>query len=428
MRYEDFLEMATPRYWLFDWIDAHGIKKSRQLEILLRDAGARADLVRRATNPYSDGAETLGTQDATIIAGRPLDLSGQLDCMHWLCIKKQLDNLFTHVLHYFDHIVVAAADARLVEACDRSQPNPLAIESLLGHIRILLYIREIGAEELFVFRPKPHFCELHMAESLKESGMTDTIAQKIQDLTRDARVTVNIHDNYIDYTFTHPAFDHDIHGLITGKRDVSDSDLEQRVVKDILMNYLAAISSDMAAAKLWNAPLATTRYHWGLLDWTTRSHVRDEIAFHLDLPILHQISPKDLLKLRRDHHEHFEKFRQSLRNAIRARVQTAENSRSEEIAREIKQDLIEPALADIGARLAQARRSLAKKSGASLVVGSLGTICGLILSNPLAVAAGLAPSVTTALNAFQKYVDDRSNIHLSDMYFLWEVRRHKFMK
>lgn len=249
--------MATAKYWLFDWIDAHGLRKSRQVETLLRDGRARADLARRATDSYSDREGIIETRGATVIAGRPLDLSGQLDCIQWECIKKQLDNLFTHVLHYFDHIVVAGINVGLAQACDSSQPDPSTIERLLGHIRILLYIREIGAEELLIFKPKPHFCESHMSESLKESGMRDTIAERIQDLSREAKVSVEALNKYVHYAFTHPAFEHSIHGLIPAE-DVAatDGDLEQVIVRGVLMDYLSAISSDLAAAKMWNSPLA----------------------------------------------------------------------------------------------------------------------------------------------------------------------------
>jgi len=163
--------MAHDKFWLHDWIDTFEVKELSQAENLLKEAGLRKDLKKRASEvPFT--IEEISSSDApTIVAGRAIDLSGELDCFAWECMKKQVDKLFNHVWHYFDRIVVVGPSAHAFSSSWNPETEPHTIERLLTYIRLLLYVREIGAEDLLIFREKRPPCEAHLEDHLNEVGL-----------------------------------------------------------------------------------------------------------------------------------------------------------------------------------------------------------------------------------------------------------------
>jgi hypothetical protein len=150
----------------------------------------------------------------------------------------------------------------------------------------------------------------------------------------------------------------------------------------------------------------------------------DEIAFQLELPVVEGLDTRTLLKIRNDERLSFERFRGALSAAIYQRLAKDSNGNTKKIANEIRKDVLEPALADIEIRLKVATNSLRKKAGASLAIGSVPTIYGVYTLNPLLIAAGLTPAVNGLNNAVHRYIEERSNVALSDMFFLWQAQRH----
>jgi hypothetical protein len=113
-------------------------------------------------------------------------------------------------------------------------------------------------------------------------------------------------------------------------------------------------------------------------------------------------------------------FRSSLRSAIQERLKSTDDKAPERIAQEIGSDIIEPSLNEI-TRLKAARTVLAKKAAVGVGVGAVTTVCGLLTTNPLMVTTGVG-SAMTAVPAAQKYIEDRRDISLQDMYFLWRAQ------
>jgi hypothetical protein len=158
-------------FWLQDWILAHGITTVVGARKVLADARAFENLRERAANQDSARMPLPRVDGPIIVAGRPMDLSGELDCMAWMCVRRQLDALFSHVLHYFDKIIVAGPRPQMLFEENRLVDRDWIKEQIIGLIRVLLYIREVGAEDLFIFRDKPAFCLRHMHQSLEEAGL-----------------------------------------------------------------------------------------------------------------------------------------------------------------------------------------------------------------------------------------------------------------
>jgi hypothetical protein len=192
-----------------------------------------------------------------------------------------------------------------------------------------------------------------------------------------------------------------------------------------MKKYLSSFASDIYTARGLDSPLGSTVYFHGQLLKTIKAGLKEaDVAFQLKLPILEDVSPEVLLKVRSDEKPHFEKFRQSLRLAIKQRLDNVSSDKATEIADEIRKDIIDPALNDIELRLKSAKEVVTKKAGLSLTLGALTTTFGLLTANPFLVAAGATPAVGYTIAAGQKFIEEKRDIALSDMYFLWQAQEH----
>lgn len=414
--------MADERFWLYEWLDNLDIRSYGQAQKLLEDRVALTDLRERAGSvPYT--TERLPPGDApTLVAGRAIDLSGHLDCLGWECVQKQVDVLFNHVWHYFDRIVVVGPSAHEISSSfDNGAGLP---RHLPTYIRLLLYLREIGAEELLLFRQKRPPCQVHLRQHLKEVGIEDVESQAeslIPRLAQEATIQVKPRDGHIDYTFRHAEFEHTEWGSI--RADFND-DLPRAVARAVVRKYLAAFASDVYTARTLSCALGSTiRFHRQLLNDEIAGSRNDKVAFQLELPVVDGLDARTLLKIRNDEKLSFNRFHRALLAAINERLAANANNNARKIANEIYKDILEPALADIELRLKAATRSLRKKAGISLAIG-VPTIYGLYTVNPLLIAAGVAPLVTSVHNAVHRCIEERGNVALSDMFFLWQAQKH----
>jgi hypothetical protein len=145
------------------------------------------------------------------------------------------------------------------------------------------------------------------------------------------------------------------------------------------------------------------------------------VALHLDLPFLDGLATGDIIKLREDEQAHFLAFRSALTVAIKEQVEKFDSASPQEVARSVTRQYIEPALANIERRLKANSRALAGKAGTSVALSLAGTSVGLVGSLPLIVAAGVA-AIGTALPHVHKYFEERRDVQLADMYFLWKLK------
>jgi hypothetical protein len=93
------------------------------------------------------------------------------------------------------------------------------------------------------------------------------------------------------------------------------------------------------------------------------------------------------------------------------------------VSAEIVDDVINPSLNDIQQRLGAAQETLIKKSAVSIGVGVISTTVGLITGMPLLFPAGVAWSLLPGQH-YMKYIEEKRDIELSDMYFLWRQERN----
>ena len=194
------------QYWLFDWLDQYSVKDLDKARKLLSNEAAREEM-----RSLAKGSASNRHQDRvnSILAGRGIDLSGHLDCNGASCRRRQVDELFRRVWHYFDKIVVADA-VRHEVGWHWNQPSEQVREWVLSHIDVLLYLRQIGAESLLEFSEKPALCENHWRQHAAETGLDallqsadETILELVNGGTWDFTPD---HDGGVNFVFSHPAF------------------------------------------------------------------------------------------------------------------------------------------------------------------------------------------------------------------------------
>ena len=416
------------RYWLYNWLEVQGIASLRDAEARLQAPEVREFLKELALESRQDETPPVAS-GAAIVAGCGLDLSGYLDCSDDACRRFQVDRLFRQAWFYFDRIVVDDALTRYV--ADHWDGKSVQRE-LLSHIQVVLYLRSIGAEDLIEFREK-RLCSVHFERHLREAGLEGLLTEEekwITYLSQDADVLLRVgpKDN-VEYDFRHPDNEVLIHQTLSLESCSRDLDSVRRhALRDILRRYATHLTADVMTARAAGLPLASTLWlHRQILQEQSRTPTAEDIAFSLSLPVLANVRVRDLIRIRRDNQDGFERFRDRLRQALRERLKTAGAATAPALAKEIERDLIEPELRAIRVRLETAHSTLTKKTAVGIFLGGLATTCGLLAGAVpvVAVTAGVGTLIAAAGTGAAKTLDEHRDIQLADMYFLWKAIGHR---
>jgi hypothetical protein len=408
-------------YWLYQWIDDQGIRKPDDLHKALR----RPEAIDRLLE-LEDSAQSAiydpRRRSKSVVAGRRVDLSGFLDCSHFECIQPKIDTLFGRTWHYFDIIVVD--DTELHRPDDDAGQFLWDVEQ---RINLLLYLRKIGASDHVAFKRKlSGFCQQHFREFAEENDLgldvlfDDTLANRVvQELTSAARFEISRHGDHWRYEINHPRLERII-GTYAHSDPAVKPDIDE-VARDAFGVYCSGLISDIAATRDLGIPLLQVA-DGILISEPVGEAVQDDIvALNLRLPVLMNVPVKEILRLKHDNWPEFERFRSALRVAIREQIDKAGTKSPEEIATAVLQEYVNPELADIERHLATTRKGLAKKIGAGVALGGATVTAGALATIPLVVATGVA-AIATSLPQVYKYFEDKNEVEMSDLYFLWKAR------
>jgi hypothetical protein len=175
---------------------------------------------------------------------------------------------------------------------------------------------------------------------------------------------------------------------------------------DLHVNVLAAISGDVDLARR---------------NQLVQRHLTSLVPFLANVP------PSAIMKVREQDDGAFASFRQALNRAVDD-VRSQKSDFTESDARAIYSDVIQPELVRIDRAIGNARRSLRRDLGRS-VLGWTGAIAfGMytgLLPDQLAVAAqalGLAKVLADGIASAGKLVDKTEVVRNEDLFFLWKVR------
>jgi len=327
-------------------------------------------------------------------------------------------------------VIVAGASSWEISKRARIEPG-LTTYYLLGQIATLLYIRTIGAEQMMVFRPRPHVRRDQRPLAARALELPDLDAARKQ---------------YVEAVMSSGAPVEDLvfegqrwHGWVHvpgGNRRLVDIPLLQDTPRKAISRAAAGIVFDDAAdslvgdalsARVYRAPLAIAyEFHERWLAKRVRPPSEAEVALNLSLPVLQYASPRDIMQLRQEERTSFEAFQLALRSAIRQQVAMAVDGRtSRDIARVVSEGFIKPALSDIERSIRAATRTMLRKSGVRAIVAATTEVTtGLLTGYASAVAAGIGLALgASTLQPLDNYIDARKEIELKDMYFLWKAER-----
>jgi len=416
------------KYWVFDWLDRHRASTLDSVKLLLLNPVAVQELRQGAAAAIKQFGRKTHSKNESVLVGRGIDLSGQLDCFAPDWRRQQAHRLFNKVWHYFDKIVIEDAVAHELahHAAEKELPK-----WLVSHLEVLLYLREIGAEPLLDFKLKPPPCQVHLSQHVKEASLSailDAEDEVARSVAQRAEIVLKKRAKVVSYQVNFDEFEHTQWGELPLAEigELKKDEIGVLAVKQIFKEFVAFLASDVRAARMYNLPLGTAiPFHQRLLRTANPPTVAD-VVMNLQLPVIEGIAPDVLLRIRQDEHECFERFRTQLRVAIQERLQAKDTKEPAKIANEIKQDIIQPELNAIRDRLSAAEKTVVKKSAVGIFMGALATTCGLlaVVVPAVALVGGLAATLGLAGNAATKYLDEKNDISLKNMYFAWRAEKH----
>ncbi len=401
-------------------------EKFQELNSIAAEASASPGGSPRTNNP--------------IVAGRGIDLSGELTGADEHELIDEIDRAFGVAWHYFDEVIVEGLSARRYMKMISNNDDDLARGRVRAHCILLLHLRKIGALDSVVFRQKPDPCVRHGddASILEDAGLKRILDDRMSIVEILAEGTLHdIEDHYFwagDGHF-HYVYEHPLVGVVRGGIEGSPAgyevgELKRLISSNIFDLYATYAAADVAIASECSAPLATmSPILESILGGSgsktavdTRSLVND-VAIEIGLPILHGVSASDLLKIREDESDAFERFRVALRTVINEVVKKSDQSVNPSgAAVSIVEEFLIPALHDIDQRLGVARKALTRKSVANVSVGATAVVAGLIAGIPLLLPAGIALGMAVPGANLAKYLEEKGQVELSDMYFLWKLQ------
>ncbi|WP_416956128.1 hypothetical protein ACNKF0_04535 [Nocardioides sp. T5] len=408
-------------------METNNVLSRRDAERVLADPRQRAAIVEHLTTVNETQVPTLDRH--SILAGSVLDLSGPpISCPGAECMKLQVDVLFKRVWHYFDQVVIVGPSASRILSDYQRDPN-YAQFRILEYVDLLSHLKAIGASDLLVFMDKPvpsgaH--ELHdWLDDLGLQHVTETADAMVERIAHEYTIHREGLNGEPLVRLSHPWWESSQVLPVDVDAEITDEMLHEAASAVVGSNLFMGVA-DVAAARRLGVPLAASA---ALQDELVHQAPDPEIqaglvAFHLELPYLEGVSTKELLQIRTDEWTYFEQFRNSIRLAVRERVQAGAVENPSQVAAEIHEDVIQVDIARIISRLAAAERAWSRKTGASVVVGAVTTTVGLLTAAPLVIGAGVATMAGSAALPMTKYFEDKQQVELEDMYFLWRLSKH----
>ena len=418
--------------WFHDWLIENEITNKTEAHQAAKDRKLFSDLVSRAESPQDDSIDPLGNH--SLMAGRSFDLSGYLACGHPDCLTMQVNQLFTRVWHYFDRIAIVGPDAHLfLDFLTETESADDIAEFVAGSAQPLFRIQEIGADSLVAWITKPPPCPFHWEEyknlstyqlpkDVERAIASELLAEGTVELRDKPGTPKKLILKHKDLIYENDS--EDFQELLKSKR--RGEPLEMTLARSIVNRYWLNAANDAYAAHSAALPLGLgIRLEARLAKLQGNTPSPADIAFNLNLPVVDGLPVKELLALRDAEQDAFEAFRDSLSHAFKERLANVEHigMDADYIASEIRADVVDPALHKIEQRLHAAQGVLQRKHLYNIGMAGLATVCGIFGEVPLASALSVA-AVVGGVAAESKLTEEKRDITLESMYFLWQAKKH----
>ncbi|MER5457018.1 hypothetical protein ABT008_19735 [Micromonospora sp. NPDC002389] len=421
--------VVEPKHWLYEWIDEFDVNPDN-VSSVFKSAAAVARLTELAGSVMVRDSISVDPSRDSVVVGRTLDLHSEYTCGLFSCMKNRIERTFLSTWHYFDSVVVAGpSEKQLVHnimTTKKADRERKFINPLRHNIALFLYLRQIGASDHIIFRPKyyPICTSCYESESERRGilAVTDEAARSrvLSTLRAEAQLDMSLRWPRVwGVEISHNSLPESMVFYVESRKKPT----RQEALTQFFHRGTHALLEDVEQAEQLQLPLLQEVRASFFGSSTTEAATEDSVALQIELPFLQGVSASDLLKLMQDERPSFDRFQATIRKAVREKVEKAGDKSPVEISRQIEKDLIRPGLAEIDVSLTSARKALAKKSGTAIGVGSALVTVGVLTAIPLVIAAGVSAIASPILDA-KKYLDDRATLESKDIYFLWQMQRH----
>ena len=419
------------RSWLSMWMDEQGVLHERDLSSALSSPRGKRTLLRSMEEARDYRPPEKSKSASKVAAGTRLDLSASLGgCTHVDCLTRDAESLVARTCLYFDEVIVSGPNARHYrERIERDSDT--ALRQLEGFAGMLLRLRELGAEDLLTFRDKPPPCAVHLRKHAQEVGITHLLGGK-QAWVEQASSRATLSATWVGKQPGCPRshwrlrvddlFDHTQWLTIHAPRGSRQETVGTRALEELWEQAFATLTSDVRFSRTADAALGIGLEVHQELRANEVIPSADDVAFHVELPTAAGRDLREVLKLCRDEADSRKAFQAALRRAMKERLSASAGKnavRADAVAQEVRQDVIDPALASISNRLKASKRLLMRGSATSLGIVAITTTVGMVTNVPVEFA-GLVGALLGAPD-IQRTLSDRKDIELSDFYFLWRA-------
>jgi hypothetical protein len=418
-------------YWAYTWLDSRRIRTIEELKANLASARVIEDLKQSAELVIESWrTSSVEARPLSLIAGAGIDLSGRLDCNAAECRRAQVDRLFRRTWHYFRTVVArdAIAEDLIVH---KSCPDAEIQERLLPHFEAVLMVRELGAEALVEFLPRVPVCFKHWREHAREAGIEDIYEKEKEfadGLLRETSIRLQRTGDGVCCTMNNPDFSHTqwVDFRQEEIRDESEEQIKRDALKRITRKFLVHLTADTNAAKKYGGALGSTIPVFQKL-LGNRGRQVSNVAFEVQLPTLDGLSTAQLVEVRLEYQEAFDRFRKHLGSFLEDCIRRGVTQPAD-VQAKLKADLIDGELEELKLDLKRAQEALRRKSTYALSLGTLAATVGVttgIVAPPVAYVVATTVLATSLSPAVSKYVDEMVRIKSDDMYFLLQAEPHR---
>jgi hypothetical protein len=306
--------------------------------------------------------------------------------------------------------------------------QPIGLLLLKLYVGQTLYLQRQGALKHIVFRERHSSFDAYnaFAPTFAEKLGLDLCLQNIvknphvDDLEKRGEFSL-VHDLYRGslYVFKHPDLAHEWPVPIAGQNAKPN---KRSVATIVYLQHYGALLADTAQASELGVPLIAPPDPLLTPRKPGTTEAVDNHVAALELPFMRGVPVERVLKLREEYAEEFDRFKYALRQAISEELAKSDASVDIQVSMKIRDEYITPALVDIDRRLRAAKRSMSIKVAQNVSIGLMAAGIGLVAGLPLLVSAGVAGAAASVTH-LNRLVDERKDLSLSDLYFLWRVRR-----
>ncbi|WP_157719939.1 hypothetical protein [Microlunatus sagamiharensis] len=406
-------------YWVAEWLRERGLTSWEAARIrIATDDGLDSALAA------AEDAQALPDVPAgkNFVAGTGSDLTTRFACNDIKCLKATVDKLVRQTWLFFDHVIVVGLDPQdfLLSA---SQDREDAREKLATAVEVYLYIRDADVTEFFHFRRDMRLCTEHLNQHALEAGLSP-VDEMVKLLRREfkngGKLKVIDTSSGRKWVFRHPALSTVSIGKVPP--ELSTAKLKNRVIERQARGLVASYTRSVSLARRSRATLGQFALETSKVKLASAANRVEvgEVALNVAVPLFHDAPIGQLLSFRAAEREEFEIFRSALSKAIKERLANVEEPDAVGLAKEIVEDVLNPAIASLTLRSQKSARILGARSAGSLAVGGLMTTVGLMQFTPL-ILPGLVLATGAAVANYAEYLKDRREVDLNELHFLWRA-------